>query len=365
MSTSTDAVFARLESTLEQWAAEVASTHSQLSERVASARSRLSERPDQEYDVEQVTAALQAGKAQFSALQESLRQYAETARQAVTRTSELENAFANIEEDVRGLKNLSIHAMGQQASFEGLEPASQTEFVAELRALIDEQRDRIARLEQQLANASTGGPTQQQWTRLERDFARLRGEVHRLRGDARNDSVTQATAFGGTFEEIATPEIIDLDITGFDSAGRRRRMGEILLEAGVLTQAQLERALAIQQEQPQRRLGSILIELGYTESDAVAQVLASQARVPFVRLDRDEPDPSAVRLVNERLATHHSCIPVRLEDDRLILAMANPMDLIAIQDIEHATGKGVDPVSASADSIHQTIKAYYGTEARG
>jgi type IV pilus assembly protein PilB len=153
-----------------------------------------------------------------------------------------------------------------------------------------------------------------------------------------------------------------LDLTGFDGAGRRKRMGEMLMEADVLTQAQLDRALSIQKEQPQRRLGSILIELGYTEGDVIAQVLGCQAKVPFVRLETDEPDPAAVRLVSERLASHHICIPLRLEDDRLLLAMANPMDLIAIQDIEHATGLGVDPSAASADSITKAIKAYYGVE---
>ena len=141
-------------------------------------------------------------------------------------------------------------------------------------------------------------------------------------------------------------------------------MGEMLVHASVLSEAQLDRALSIQQEHPQRRIGSILIELGYTESDVIAQVLACQARVPFVRLDKDEPDPAAVRLVNERLASHHVCIPLRVEEDRIVLAMANPMDLIAIQDIEHATGRGIDPVATGADSIAQAIKAYYGVESK-
>jgi len=141
-------------------------------------------------------------------------------------------------------------------------------------------------------------------------------------------------------------------------------MGEMLLEAGVLSQAQLERALVMQQEQPQRRLGAILVELGYAEEDAVAQVLACQARVPFVRLERESLDPSAVRLVSERLATHHHCIPIRVDNDRIVLAMANPMDLIAIEDVELATGRGVDAVAASGPSIDHALRLHYGSEAK-
>ncbi|MDZ4859200.1 MAG: hypothetical protein SGI88_09445 [Candidatus Hydrogenedentes bacterium] len=360
-------MFERLESVLEDWAADVSSTHQQLAGRVDSVRARLEETPERSFELEQVSAALQSSKAHFATLQETLRQCADASRQAVDRTEALEKALEILDEDVRGLKNAALHASGEQGSFEGLEPVSLTDAVNELRAAVDDQATQLARLEQQLATSvNSAGPSQQQWSRLERDLARLRGEMHRLRGISAGTASAQPAAFSGTFDEVATAEeSVDLDITGFDNAGRRRRMGEILVEAGVLTPQQLERALTIQQEQPQRRLGSILIELGYTEANAVAQVLASQARVPFVRLDRDEPDPTAVRLVSERLAAHHICIPLRLDDERIVLAMANPMDLIAIEDIEHATGRGVDATAASAEGIQQAIKAYYSGEGRG
>lgn len=362
MAQSADTLFERLESALADWASDVESTHEHLAARVESARERAVATPEREAEVEQVAATLQANKAQFTTLQETLRQCTDAAKQALAHTEELDKAFALLEEDVRGLKHMSAHIGGTQSSFEGMGPGADAEIVSELRAILDEQRDRVARLEQYITNAEPGGPTQQQWSRLERDFARLRGEVSRLRGEGvPSDS---SAAFSDAFDEVAAPDELDLNLTGFDKAGRRRRMGEMLIEANVLTEAQLERALSIQQEQPQRRLGSILIELGYTEGDIIAQVLASQAKVPFVRLDRDEPVPAAVKLVSERLASHHVCIPLRLEEDRLILAMANPMDLIAIQDIEHATGRGVDPVAASSDGIAQAIKAYYGVEAR-
>lgn len=363
MAQSADTLFERLESALADWASDVESTHEHLAARVESARERAVTVPEREIEVEHVATTLQANKAQFTTLQETLRQCTDAAKQALAHTEELDKAFAMLEEDVRGLKHMVSHIGGTQSSFEGIDASAESETISELRAILYEQRDRVARLEQHISNEEPGGPTQQQWSRLERDFARLRGEVSRLRGEGL-PSESSSAGYSDTFDEVAEPDLLDLNLTGFDKAGRRRRMGEMLIEASVLSEAQLERALSIQQEQPQRRLGSILIELGYTEGDIIAQVLASQAKVPFVRLDKDEPVPAAVKLVGERLATHHVCIPLRLEEDRLILAMANPMDLIAIQDIEHATGRGVDPVAASSDGIAQAIKAYYGVEAR-
>ena len=363
MAQAADSLFQRMESALEQWAADVTSTHENIAERLSSAKARFANAPERELEVEQTAAILQVNRTQFTTLQDAMHQCVELSRQSLDRTADLEKAFNALAEDVHGLKTLAVHS-GTQANLDGIPEAPNEGAVEELRALLDEQRDRIARLELELAAAAKGGPTPQQWSRVERDLARLRGELSRVRGVSADNAGSPAATISGGLESIASNEPIDLDLTGFDNAGRRRRMGEILIQAGVLSEAQLERALEIQQEQPQRRLGSVLIELGYTESDIVAQVLACQARVPFVRLDRDDPDPAAAHLISERLASHHVCIPLRVEDDRLVLAMANPMDLVAIQDIEHATGKSVDPVSCSADNILRAIKAYFGTEAR-
>lgn len=154
----------------------------------------------------------------------------------------------------------------------------------------------------------------------------------------------------------------DLDLTGFDTDGRRRRMGDILVDAGVISREQLEEALQQQQDQPQRRLGAILVEMGLTEGDIIAQVLACQLRLPFTRLEQQIPDEAAVRLVSGRLASHHRCIPVRVDEDTVVVAMANPMDLIAIEDMELSTGRRVDPVVASDADIAKAIEWFYGSD---
>jgi type IV pilus assembly protein PilB len=153
-----------------------------------------------------------------------------------------------------------------------------------------------------------------------------------------------------------------LNASGIDIDGRRKRMGDILVEAGALTAEQLLTALHMQREQPQRRLGALLTELGYASEEAIARVLACQMRIPFLRIEAESLDETVVRLVSGRLARHHGCIPVGLADDVLLLAMANPFDLIAIEDIELTTGKRVDPVAAAESDIIQAIDFFYARD---
>ena len=199
------------------------------------------------------------------------------------------------------------------------------------------------------------------------DLDDMRRELNELRSALRHPHAltpeSAATAPGHPHTAYAAyrPNA-DLDLTGFDNDGRRRRMGDILVDAGVLSREQLEEALLQQQDQPQRRLGAILVEMGLTEGDIIAQVLACQLKLPFARLEEQIPEEAAVRLVSGRLASHHRCIPVRVDEDTVVVAMANPMDLIAIEDMELSTGRRVDPVVASDADIAKAIEWFYGSD---
>lgn len=383
MAQTAEDVFNRLESAIEEWAGEVSSIHERLSSRLAAAKGRLGAASPLEAEVEQVAASVQTAKAEFAALQNALRQCTEAARQSNQRSDEVDRAITALQDDLRELRRLisegrrdggGVDAQEVQALRDELTrlrdelsgPEDAGAILEELRNQLQEQRERTGHIENEISRiAETGqSPSIQQWARIQRELAKLRSEVQQLRGSPAVPSFAIETFEEEEVEEPVPALEIDLNLTGFDQAGRRRRMGEMLVEAGVLSQAQLERALAMQQEQPQRRLGSILVELGYAEEDAVAQVLACQARVPFVRLEHETLDPSAVRLVSERLATHHHCIPIRIENDRIVLAMANPMDLIAIEDVELATGRGVDAVAASGLGIDRALRLHYGGETR-
>jgi len=90
----------------------------------------------------------------------------------------------------------------------------------------------------------------------------------------------------------------------------------------------------------------------------VAGVLAAQLGLTFTELNDEEVDPKAVALAPAHLARQHVCVPIRRSKNTLWLAMANPMDLIAIEDIELATALRVEPVVAKPASIQFIIERY-------
>ncbi|MFO7975955.1 MAG: hypothetical protein R6V12_15125, partial [Candidatus Hydrogenedentota bacterium] len=151
-------------------------------------------------------------------------------------------------------------------------------------------------------------------------------------------------------------------IQPFDEHGAPRRMGDILVSAGLISQEQLEAALDLQRANPQRKLGAILVEEGFTGEEVIPQVLARQLRLPYLRLKDESFDPDAIALVSGRIAARHACIPVRATSDTIALAMANPLDLIAIEDVEHAANRRVQPLIARESEIIEAIARWYGME---
>lgn len=267
-------------------------------------------------------------------------------------------------------------SLDQRRDSSGTETGVLAERIDELEGLLSAERERTDQVARELSEVSEAAPSASVPQDLSDDVDALRQELTQFRSQ-RMDSgyapppVTPPPLPDEEEEEEAAPNwapearrnpAVELNLTGFDQNGRRLRMGDILVEAGVLTESQLQDALRMQEEDPQRRLGSILVELGLTESDVVAQVLACQLQLPYIRLEEDGPEEDAIRLVNGRLASHHRCIPVRVEVDTLVLAMANPLDLIAIEDVELATGMRVNPVVAAERDIAKAIDWFYVTE---
>jgi DNA repair exonuclease SbcCD ATPase subunit len=147
-------------------------------------------------------------------------------------------------------------------------------------------------------------------------------------------------------------------IAAFDPRGHKKRIGEILVESGLLNTQQLDEVLREQAQDPRRRLGALVVERGYTSEHVIARILAAQLRLPFSDLRDEDIDPAAPALLGAHLARLHHCVPMRQENDRLILAMVNPLDLIAIEDVELATGCRVDPVVATPAAIDFIISRY-------
>jgi len=131
-----------------------------------------------------------------------------------------------------------------------------------------------------------------------------------------------------------------------------------MLEEGLLTEAQLDAALA-EQASTGRSLGRILVEtFGVSEGDLV-RALARQVGLEFVDLADTSLDPSAVGMVTESLARRYQAIPVGREDGKLVVAMADPSNVFALDDIRAVTGCEVKTVVATATQIAETIDRYF------
>jgi type IV pilus assembly protein PilB len=123
-------------------------------------------------------------------------------------------------------------------------------------------------------------------------------------------------------------------------------MGRFLVETGVITQEQLETALQKQEQWKDRKLflGQVLIELGFATETAVARAIAAQAGVPFITLEDYPVDESAVKLLDPTVIRRYQALPIGFEDGALLVAMAQPRNIIAIEDIRILTGMEVRPV---------------------
>ncbi|MGI8685913.1 MAG: GspE/PulE family protein [Acidimicrobiales bacterium] len=136
------------------------------------------------------------------------------------------------------------------------------------------------------------------------------------------------------------------------------RLGALLVQANLLTQAQLDRAL-VEQAQTQRSLGRILIDDGLvTEGDLVA-MLSRQIGLEFVDLADQPVDPSAAGLISASLAKRYQAFPVGWDEDRLVLAMADPSNVFAIDDIRTITKRELKVVVSTSAAILEAIDKYH------
>jgi type IV pilus assembly protein PilB len=133
-------------------------------------------------------------------------------------------------------------------------------------------------------------------------------------------------------------------------------LGALLVRDGAITAEQLEQALAAKRAAPERRLGQILLELGATTQAAIARVLAEQHALPFLELDAAGVDPEAAFLLPEGLARRYHAIPIRvLEDGAVLVAVADPTNVLFSDELRLALGSPVRVGVAAADEIEAVI----------
>ncbi len=142
---------------------------------------------------------------------------------------------------------------------------------------------------------------------------------------------------------------------------QKKRLGDILFEAGLITQDQLRKALE-EHRRTGKRLGEILIQLKIATESAIAQTLSSQLGFPYFDLATVPVEPEATALIPESLAKKHQAIPISIEDSSLLVALADPLDYESIRDLGFSSGYTIRPVIATRKDILEAIERYYNLD---
>lgn len=144
-------------------------------------------------------------------------------------------------------------------------------------------------------------------------------------------------------------------------AKQRLRLGDALVQDGLINQQQLERALALH-KQSGKRLGEVLVEMGLVTEQDVVEVLGRQLGIPYINLSTYLIDPVTARIVPEHIAKRHQLIPINKVGNKLTVAMVDPLNVLAIDEIQLMTGFVVKPVVATSKDIKDAINKAYGSD---
>ncbi len=142
---------------------------------------------------------------------------------------------------------------------------------------------------------------------------------------------------------------------------KTKRLGQILVEAGTLTEEKLDMALK-EQRQTGEKLGMVLQRLGLCSEREIARVLAGQAGVQCVQLSEIEIQDEALQLVEREFAERRSLIPLTATGSSLRVAMANPLDLATTDELVRLTGKYIEVVHAPESEIRDAMVRHYGQQ---
>ena len=142
------------------------------------------------------------------------------------------------------------------------------------------------------------------------------------------------------------------------SSGSSGRLGELLVREKLITPLQLQGAVE-QQRKAGGRLGHHLTKLGYVQENELTAFLSQQYGVPSINLSDFDIDPEVLKLVPKEVVVRHQVIPVNRAGQNLIIAMADPSNIYAIDDVKFVTNLNIDVVVASEPAIAEAIEKYY------
>jgi len=137
------------------------------------------------------------------------------------------------------------------------------------------------------------------------------------------------------------------------------KLGKLLIQENLITEEQLNKALKEQESSGEGRLGTNLIKLGYLSERQLLASLSKQHGVPGVDLNTVEIDDAVLNLISSNIAKKYELVPLSRVGKMLTVAMVNPNDIFAIEDIKFSTGFEVQPVVASETAIRNALEKYY------
>ena len=135
----------------------------------------------------------------------------------------------------------------------------------------------------------------------------------------------------------------------------RKRLGDILQDRGLLSSEQLQKALEMQR-QTGERLGEAVVKLGYVTPDQIADALSHHLGIPRADLARQYISNQVVALVPEELIKTYNVLPIGLEENRLRVAMVDPLNIMAIDDLQAVTGCMIEPLIATREEIEEALQ---------
>jgi type IV pilus assembly protein PilB len=138
------------------------------------------------------------------------------------------------------------------------------------------------------------------------------------------------------------------------------KLGELLLKENMVTPQQLQEALS-HQKMNGGKLGKAFVTLGYVRDEEITSLLSRQYGVPSINLDHFEVDPAIIKIIPAETARKYQILPLSRSGATLTIAMADPTNVFAMDDIKFMTGYNVEPVVASETSLEEAIERYYGS----
>lgn len=141
------------------------------------------------------------------------------------------------------------------------------------------------------------------------------------------------------------------------------KLGDMLVQAGLITSDQLDKAL-LEQKNTGAKLGSCLVKMGFITEDAITAFLGKQLNLPTVNLSSAELDPQVLKLIPAEIAQKFQVMPIKRTGRTLFLAMSNAADVFTMENIAFLTGMEVKPVVCAETSLEKALDKYYGSTTR-